>query len=1557
MPTTTAAPAKNSPTSLKRASPPPTPPSATPPPPAVTVTPTGPLTLPNNSLFTIHPDTATLITTDPRFTLGRPYTSADSQLHALGDHDTLHKRLGDGYYEQRLIREQIAQLTGRRRLDGYTDDDHQYRALLDAGLTVAKQHQLRPGIALSADQLAQLTSDIVWLVQQDVHLPDGTTTGALVPRLYLRPRTGDLTPDGALLAAATTTINAHTLTNTGTIDARDLITINTHTMDQQGGRLTADAINIHTTGDFTTLGGQFTAGDFLKVHAQGNFLASSTLRDATTQGTRHHSVTELDQQAGFTVTGPGAYLGLSTNQAMTQQAVAISNTGLDGYTSLKATGPLHLGTLNTHRSDTTQWDPRNSRHSRIDTEHGTSIRTAGDIQLNSGQDINLRAVTLHSTQGTISALATGNITITHGDTIQYTSQDNHSKRSGLLNSRTTTTHADQQQTQAMSSTLSGTKVLVKGNNITVTGSHLLSDAGTYMQAEHDLTLQAATNTTQSTYSQHTKQSGLIRNGGASLTLGNQSQRTDSTTTATTTTGSLIGATNGNVTLLAGGHYQQIGSDVLSPNGDIDIHAKKVDIIQAHHTSHTTQHTATRQSGLTVGLSTPLIAGVQTAQQMQHAAARSGDPRLQALAGLTTALGAKNTIDAVRQDPRALGGLNASLTLGRSTHDSTTTTTTTTAAGSNVNAGGNVRISATGDGNASSITIQGSHVRGDNMTYLKADGDIALLAAQNTVTNQRDSRGRSTGVGVAVNLGSSGTSAGLTAHASTSTGSGQSTDLTWTNSHVGGGNLLTIEAGGDLLMKGAIGTAKHVIADIAGNLTIQSLQDTHHYRSKDRSLGGSLTVGAGVSGSANLNNQTIRSDYASVTEQSGLFTGDGGYDITVGGQTHLIGGAITSNSTAIHNGLNTLDTGTLILQDIENRANYTATQVNLGGGYSRNGGTVGTDQQGHAATATQVPGTTLPTHNGLSASPPSAMTASHSSHSTTYSGISQGALTIRDPAAQHALTGHTAAQTIAGLNRDILTDTATSNALTPIFDEQRINAGFDIVTALQRETGTFINNRAAEADLKTRQATAAHQAAHDPTNGFNDQQRQTLRDQAITLTNEAHAIKDAWGPGGTYRQITTALAAGASGNVSAASSDLAKQMIVNYVQQQGATAIGHWVATGQLTEGSPLHAALHALLACAGAAASQQRCSSGAQGAAASSVLTGLFSDPRPEDTAQDREAKRNLITSIVTGIASTTHTDAATATNAAIAAVDNNWLATQQVIQMKQDISAAKNNLERLKVIAKWGGIYTKQEVLTTVGLVNGLGEAGINDIKGMLEFLSDPVAGLKALKELIVNPEVRQQLGDSVFQELDNKIDRMQTALMVGGDEHAVQYGRDLGSLVWDIGSVAIGVGGVAKAGGALAKAGINVSEDVLERMAARNLEKLVVQYEKYVDNAVSLIDKRHPNNKFIISGKQLEPLPYDPNVPGGSNKSGTTKVFPSEVLTDKEIRQYAETWAQGAPFKETSKKGVYVAKVSDGSTVTLRSVSSSSNETKARWTIQIENNPKLREIVKKNKVEFKFR
>jgi filamentous hemagglutinin len=175
-----------------------------------------------------------------------------------------------------------------------------------------------------------------------------------------------------------------------------------------------------------------------------------------------------------------------------------------------------------------------------------------------------------------------------------------------------------------------------------------------------------------------------------------------------------------------------------------------------------------------------------------------------------------------------------------------------------------------------------------------------------------------------------------------------------------------------------------------------------------------------------------------------------------------------------------------------------------------------------------------------------------------------------------------------------------------------------------------------------------------------------------------------------------------------------------------------LAEGTLEEGSAAHVALHAIVGCAGAAASSQSCASGAAGAAACSLLTRLFSDPSPNETNAERETKRNLIAIIVTGIASMQDSGASTATNAAIAAVDNNWLATQQIVQMKKELAQAKTVAEKLMVQGKWAVISGKQDVLTSSGVGMGLAEAGWNDVKGLAEFLSDPVTGLKGLKDII---------------------------------------------------------------------------------------------------------------------------------------------------------------------------------------------------------------------------------
>ncbi|WP_058570061.1 hemagglutinin [Xylella fastidiosa] len=84
---------------------------------------------------------------------------------------------------------------------------------------------------------------------------------------------------------------------------------------------------------------------------------------------------------------------------------------------------------------------------------------------------------------------------------------------------------------------------------------------------------------------------------------------------------------------------------------------------------------------------------------------------------------------------------------------------------------------------------------------------------------------------------------------------------------------------------------------------------------------------------------------------------------------------------------------------------------------------------------------------------------------------------------------------------------------------------------------------------------------------------------------------------------------------------------------------------------------------------------------------------------------------------------------------------------------------------------------------------------------------------------------------------------------------------------------------------------------------------------------------------------------------------MLESEAFSDQKIREFAQQLAGDVPLKETSRKGVYRADLSDGTIVHLRSVSSSSNETKARWTIEIRDNPSLRELTKKEKFEIKFR
>ena len=108
-----------------------------------------------------------------------------------------------------------------------------------------------------------------------------------------------------------------------------------------------------------------------------------------------------------------------------------------------------------------------------------------------------------------------------------------------------------------------------------------------------------------------------------------------------------------------------------------------------------------------------------------------------------------------------GGIGISASIGASSSQSQQQSSADSAKGSNLNAGGNIRIAATGDGANSDITVRGSDVKAAGATALKADDQINLLAAQNTTQESSTSKNSSGSIGVGINLGSDGFKAGVT----------------------------------------------------------------------------------------------------------------------------------------------------------------------------------------------------------------------------------------------------------------------------------------------------------------------------------------------------------------------------------------------------------------------------------------------------------------------------------------------------------------------------------------------------------------------------------------------------------------------------------------------------------------------------------------------------------------------------------------------------------------------------------------------------------------------------
>ncbi|AOP42287.2 hemagglutinin repeat-containing protein [Edwardsiella piscicida] len=1201
-----------------------------------------PLTLPKNNLFRVQPgsDSQYLVETDPRFTNHKKWLATDYMQQAmLGDHQQAHKRLGDGYYEQRLVSEQIVKLAGQRYLGDYRSDEAQFQALMDNGITFGQTFNLTLGTALTAEQMTLLTSDIVWLVEQTVTLADGSSETVLVPQVYARLKPGDLGADGALLSGKNTqfTVNDQ-LMNSGSMLSQEAPRVNAGDILNLGTIRSNDLL-LSAQRSLSNIGGTLIGGRALTMNAE-NIHSETTLTEAA--DSRH-----LNRVAGVYIQHDAGRLTMNATDSVTLAASDIQNRGQDAKTVITAGGDITLATVTTTRTENGDWGADNYRRLSEQADVGTQL-IGGSIALNAGRDITATAATV-AADSALTAAAGRDITLNAGtvatDLVEHSRQ--HSK--GLLSASSLETHDEVQRQRAASSQLSGHTVTLRaGDNLTTEGSQVIADGDLSVRAGKNITVTTADEMRNEAHLRAEKNSGLMGSGGIGFTIGTRSLTQTTDSHSQQHQGSTLGSTGGDVTLSAGENLTLHGSDVIAQK-DINLTGQSVTISAAENTHTELTKTEQKQSGLTLALSGTVGSALNAAVQTANQAKETDDSRIKALqsikAGLSAvqAAGGARLADASQGESGASIGIN--LSFGSSTAKSETETRQTTAQSSGVSAGNNLTVSATGKApDSGNIAVTGSALQAGGDIALDAQHDITLLSAQNTQTVDGKNSSQGSSVGVGITFGSNGI--GFNVNASVNKGKGfeKGNSRYATDTTVNAGNTLTLSSGNDTTLKGAQIQGENVVANVGNNLILRSEQAMDNYEAKQSSFSAGGSIGFG-NGSLNIaaSRDKMHSDYASVENQTGIFAGKGGFDITVGNHTQLDGAAIAS---AANQESNRLDTGTLGFTDIDNRAEFKAQHQGFG---LSSGGSIGGQFAGNMA-------------NSLLAGANNQARA----RGTTQSAIADGAIVVRDRANQQ--------QDVAGLARD--TERA-HQPLSPIFDKEKARRRLQ-----QAQLIGEIGNQVADI-ARTEAEIAGEKAKRDPT--ALSQARTALAASGKPFTEQDVAqrayntgMRDSGlGTGGVYQQAIQAATAAvqglAGGNLQAALAGGAAPYISEIIKQS--------------TPDGASRVAAHAVVNAALTAAQGNHPLAGAAGAATGEIVGMLATEMYQKPVAELSETEKQTVSALATvaaglagGLVGDAGASALAGAQSGKTTVENNllggseWLQTDKAREHAADVLSCRDN-------------------------------------------------------------------------------------------------------------------------------------------------------------------------------------------------------------------------------------------------------------------------------------------
>ncbi|EEW7914764.1 filamentous hemagglutinin N-terminal domain-containing protein [Escherichia coli] len=897
-------------------------------------------------------------------------------------------------------------------------------------------------------------------------------------------------------------------------------------------------------------------------------------------------------------------------------------------------------------------------------QQGTEIASGGDTTVNAGRDITAVASSVTAT-GNISVNAGRDVALTTATESDYHYLETKKKSGGFLSKKTTHTISEDSASREAGSLLSGNRVTVNaGDNLTVEGSDVVADRDVSLAAGNHVDVLAATSTDTSWRFKETKKSGLMGTGGIGFTIGSSKTTHDRREAGTTQSqsASTIGSTAGNVSITAGKQAHISGSDVIA-NRDISITGDSVVVDPGHDRRTVDEKFEQKKSGLTVALSGTVGSAINNAVTSAQETKESSDSRLKALQAIKTGLsgvqaGQAAAMASATGDPNATG---VSLSLTTQKSKSQQHSESDTVSGSTLNAGNNLSVVATGKNrgdNRGDIVIAGSQLKAGGNTSLDAANDVLLSGAANT--QKTTGRNSSSGGGVGVSIGAGGNGAGISVFASVNAakGSEKGNGTEWTETTIDSGKTVTINSGRDTVLNGAQVNGNRIIADVGHDLLISSQQDTSKYDSKQTSVaaGGSFTFGSMTgSGYIAASRDKMKSRFDSVAEQTGMFSGDGGFDITVGNHTQLDGAVIASTATADKN---SLDTGTLGFSDIHNEADY---KVSHSGISLSGGGSFGDKFQGN------MPGGMI-------------SAGGHSGHAegTTQAAVADGTITIRDRDNQK--------QNLANLSRD---PAHANDSISPIFDKEKEQRRLQTV-GLISDIGSQVADIA-----RTQGELNALKAAQDkygpvPADATEEQRQAYLA--KLRDTPEYKKEQEKYGTGSEIQRgiqaATAALQGLAGGNLAGA------------LAGASAPELAHLLKS---TEKDPaVNAIAHAILGGTVAAMQGNNVAAGVAGAAtgelAARAIAGmLYPGVKQSDLSEEQKQTISTLATVSAGLTGglTGNSTASAAVGAQSGknAVENNYLSVSEKTELeiaKQTLKNSKDPAEREKAQQKYDALLEK---------------------------------------------------------------------------------------------------------------------------------------------------------------------------------------------------------------------------------------------------------------------------